>query len=581
METIKGKDYNSIGSFEDRTEDYEYLKEYLRVYYTLPELSPFNLGLYLNENELKSLNYVGVVPLLKKNGEKENDATIIKISSRFGISPTMMLKKVLDGEDYYEHPDMLKTASYKSKEWLELGKNNKLSKDEKKTIFGLIDGMGKIDLSRSRSGDTEEVDESSIGVAEMVGAFEIIDFVNKAKEICKKSLKLKSERIEENLNCKVKGRILVQKQIKNNIARGQMQKMYCAYNRMSPNNKENQILKYALHLCQKEKIGDSLSEDISFCMNSLSGVPLKKCSNSDFLGLKNNGAYRLYKEALQAAQKVINRYSISYEDSSEEGGKKVKATLNNYKVLPHYINMNLLFEFYCRALVREAIDEFNKGKTQIKFLLEETGEKRNIFRDNSRASQFYMKEYVPDLVIKYTRENEEKTRIAAVIDAKYSDVEERWSESKRAHTHQVLFYMKMLGCDVGGLISPSARGEDKGLKEKELHPYYFENINEDKVISRDNTLCYIPLYYEACSNDDKEIDIERRYIKNICLFLNQLSEMIIKDKESEKLRLLEYLNDNYDKLSAMKMTSGHKEFLSDIKKMMDRINEVKEKNDYE
>ncbi len=52
-------------------------------------------------------------------------------------------------------------------------------------------------------------------------------------------------------------------EIKYNASKGQNHRMYCSYNSLSEDIKENQIIKYALHLCQKRPIADSLSE-VSF-----------------------------------------------------------------------------------------------------------------------------------------------------------------------------------------------------------------------------------------------------------------------------------------------------------------------------
>lgn len=172
--------------------------------------------------------------------------------------------------------------------------------------------------------------------------------------------------MEENLNCKIKGRILIQKQLKYNTSKGQNQKIYCAYNKMTEDIRENQIIKYALYLCKNHEIGASLEEDIRFCMNALKNVPLKKCSVADFIGLKNNGAFRQYKDALVAAKKIIKRYGVSElgEKLKDETGKESRdVQLVSGEVTPYYIDINLLFEYYCRAIFKDAIEEFNASNT--------------------------------------------------------------------------------------------------------------------------------------------------------------------------------------------------------------------------
>ena len=106
----------------------------------------------------------------------------------------------------------------------------------RKILFGILNGAGKIDLSPKNDG--QKLSEYDVEMVNLFGAFEIIDFVNKAKMVCSKNLKKQSQRVEENLYCKVKGRILINKQIKYNASKGQNCKMYCSFNRMSENIKE-------------------------------------------------------------------------------------------------------------------------------------------------------------------------------------------------------------------------------------------------------------------------------------------------------------------------------------------------------
>lgn len=558
------------------------------------EPSPFNLGIYQTPTKDKSSNkgqdkdkdiikatkYIGVVPLLKiSDTEKPKDMPLVKISSRFGISPTEMIKEVLSGDDYYQNPEMLSTHSYSAAEWL--GLSGETSEENAKVLFGVISGLSEIDLFQKEKGSKEAL-STDLGIVDDYGVFEIIDFVNKAKELCKKNLKKQSQRVEENLNCKVKGRILIQKQIKYNVSRGQNQKAYCAYNKMSEDIRENQILKYALHLCRtKEGIGDSLEEDIRFCMNSLSGVPLKKCNISDFVGLKNNGAYRQYKEALNAAKKVIGRYFISYSDAANEDGKNRKqdVRLSNGKVLPYFIDMNLLFEYYCRAIFSKAIKKVNKnvnkGKNiNISFELESTRQaKRVLFHvsngywnkymlgddedqgDNSYSNKeadmqrFFMPIYIPDIVVNYKVKNSDGTDevlgVAAVFDAKYSDVEH---QEKRSRTHQVMFYMKALGCDYGGLISPHPNKYEGSYKKFYTNISINNNKDKDNPLETDSNdvglepkLFYIPLNYDE--GNPPSSDATKKYIDNTVESLKKIHNKIC-EKEGlrmQKEKLLEKL----------------------------------------
>ena len=504
---IAGKDYE-----KNENDKLKKIEDYFERYKNLTDkISPYNMGIYQTENEeqLCATQYIGLLPLLKLPGKdfdssesKSLNDGIIKVSSRFEISPSEMIEAVLSGDDYYENPEMLPIRSYTISDWKDQKKNSE--KNDENILFGLLNGVGQIELFSTDKGE-QKVSQTDLGIVDIYGIFEIIDFVNKAKKLCKGNLKRQSCRIEENLNCKVKGRILVQKQIKYNVSKGQEQRFYCVYNKMSENIRENQIIKYALTLCVKKSgIGDALAEDLRFCLNTLGDVTLKKCGPSDFIGLKNNSAYRQYKEALAAAKKVICRYSLSYLNTNEEFQEKSeqKSELKSGKVQPFFIDINLLFEYYCRAIFKKAISEYNmETKSKVRFELESSViAERNLFDEHSKVSKYYMKNYYPDIVINYIYN--EKKDIAAVFDAKNSDVRNA-ERKKRERTHQIMFYMKALGCNQGGLISPASNNV-------KLSSNLYANISKDDILKDD--ICINSIKSETKKQKDDNNKIILYYI---------------------------------------------------------------------
>lgn len=536
MKNIYGKDWNSISSDVSVC---DILGDYFpKVKSTeIEKLNAFNLGVYsdyVDDGKCKATQYIGAMPILRMDdGVQGNAFAYAFIDSRFNISPTDMLMEILDGKDYYENPDLFETKIYSVNEWRELGeaqKNgsaNSKSSEKSKILFGVVNGLGEIDLKSAIAKDgIEETQNFCVSIAEQQGIFEIIDFVNKAKTACKKNLKRQSQKVEENLYGKVKGRILVQKQIKYNEAKGRVLNVYCAYNKISDDTAENRILKYALHLCQKNsKIGHLLAEDINYCLNILAGVPLKRCSISDFAGLKNNSAYKHYKDAMSAAKKIINRYYIGYENASEAANKKeTSAQIYNYKIVPYFIDMNVLFELYCRAMTRKAIDKYNekncnKDGDQIFFELESARDaKRKLWlEEKPDVGSYYMHTYIPDVVIRYKYKDAEG--VAAVLDAKNSNVE-KTTDKKRERTHQILFYMKVMDCMYGGLMSPDPGKEE--WKKSSL-----EGITK-------KILCHIPMGSDSAMHKVSLEELEK--------FLEELAknkECFVVDQSEKDREILE------------------------------------------
>lgn len=545
---------------------YDYFPVFTTLFGHSDNIKPRNLGVYLDKDwNIHSAQFVGIMPLTDvklKLFQYKDKQCVIKIDSRFHISPSKMLKEVLEGDDYYENPDMLQCNSYKLSELENLfgkGKKNKV-------LCGTISDIGKVTLKQSDVVNGDKSNDVDSFLSSVYPIFEIIRFVNLAKEVCKKNLKKQSVFKEENLVGKVKGRILVNQQIKQNISRGQYHKTYCTYNALSENIKENMILKYTLHLCSKFEIADSLREDIMFCNRVLADVPLKKCSISDFVGLKCNGVFRQYKQAMDAAKVIIKRYYISYDQSANEDtskneeNKKEKIIVTDYSVEPYFIDMNLLFEFYSRALLRKAINNYNQYSNDYMLKMDSaTNANISLFGDKNGVKPYYMPTYIPDILIRYWQKdqiNDKDGKILTVIDAKYSDVEKKDLE-KRPRTHQILFYMNVLDCDFGGLISPNT--EDKSCL---MDSYLYDGKKKSK-----QELCYLPLapnreYDEMISKYlgtimEKRIETDKKKQKHDELEaeVKEILRMIEKGKTGIKLSVTNNMKNDlltfYDKFQFM------------------------------
>ena len=483
---------------------------------------PLNLGIYWDsdQNKLRASTFIGAVPLIERNTKRVINDVVLVLSSRFDISPIEMIRVVLDSDEYWNDPSLFQIKSYTADEWKKGPYINSYNSKEK-ILFAQINGLPLIDLNGDKPDERNSV---SGDITDMVGLFETLDFVEKAKDICRKNVMKKAQRVEENLVCKVKGRIVLNKQIKYNLAKGQSHKCYCSYNKMIDNNRENQILKYALYLCVKsDQIPEVLKEDIKLCMNALSGVVLKKCSISDFVGLKNNSAYRAYKEALEAAKKIISRFSINYNKTDHTS----KAKISNFKVKPFFIDMNVLVELYCRAIIADVIKEYENlllvpQKDSHKELYSDLEQKE----DDSIYNAF-MKEYIPDILIAYKDDKKGSEIPIAVLDAKNSDVASQGSEKRRERTHQVNFYMNALNVFVGGLISPTEKAEDMSAVE----------LNRESLLPLPTKeLVYLPLTTQKAGSNITLEEQHKAMIKGFLdKYIDNFKELIEQYKYFEKI----------------------------------------------
>lgn len=451
--------------------------------------SPWNLGLELNEDSLWAgsklplhvQNFVGMMPLLGNTGRPE-PGWVINITPHPGINPMEMLRAVMEGEDYYEQPELLQVRNFSPRKLAARRSGNWQSKErwDNTVLFGRIEGVGKLTLDGTPKdafqvlGGSDKQASLLPAMSNLLGTLEIIEFVQKTKQLLQKNVLHTMERVEENLTGKVRGKILLNRQLRMNILRGQPQKVYCAYSRLSPNNRENIILRWALHLCENfsQGLADNLMDDIFSCKRALADVPLVKCGLQDFVGLKTNGAYREYKQALDAAKQIIGQFSITYT-TRDEGGKKSsrgqernsteKTEFAPREIVPFFLDMNYLFELYCRAVLRRALDgeELRPSKWSL-----EPKQRRALFKMD--RSKTFMPEYETDMTVV-----DQAGKPVLVLDAKNSNVEEN-TKYRRDRTHQILFYMQALDCCFGILLGRVVNfpKESEDTKQFELIPLY-------------------------------------------------------------------------------------------------------------
>lgn len=121
------------------------------------------------------------------------------------------------------------------------------------------------------------------------------------------------------------------------------------------------------------------------------------------------------------------------------------------------INMEALFEFYTRIVLKRTID-------QSKYSLDRYSKRLFIQKDVNDISEvergIHLMPYcIPDIII---RDNETQNPVA-VIDAKYKPN----TRSVRADTHQLLSYVLLTGVKKCGFAFPGAESKAKIMRSTE------------------------------------------------------------------------------------------------------------------
>ncbi len=416
----------------------------------------FNLGVYWDQDDpfckVQSTLYhttglMGIMPVLWQGETSPDTDHILAIRSRWG-DPMSMLDVVLQSDDYAGDSAAVEPKIKTWNEWQEID----LSKKNEEILYGIVSDLPEIHISGKK-------DEHALNsVANVASVFVVYQFLEQLERICKRLVKQSSLPCEENLVGKVKGRILIHKQIKENFAKGRSDRVYCSYNKMSMDNIENRILKYALHLCKtwSNERGSIFSDKIVFCEGVLKPVKLVKVTRRDIMSVKNNGAFKDYKKGIKLAGDILQNLSVEFHDGQ-------KPTVHINAVKPFFLNMNLLFELYCRALLEKAAKQ-----TDLTLDPKENSEK-SLFQDTLTGFQ---RNHVLDILIIGASKNSEEKDHKLILDAKYSLCFGANEASVREYTHQVLSYMLIWDADACGFIYPIP---GKNTAPKETDQNYYKN----------------------------------------------------------------------------------------------------------
>ena len=157
---------------------------------------------------------------------------------------------------------------------------------------------------------------------------------------------------EENLSAKIKGKILLSKYAKCDVAQNRIDKAFCRYQEYDIDCLDNRILKKALLVVNRflnENRGvmrnhcERLREVYDYCMPAFEKVS-SEVSIQELKSRKASPLYRQYIDALRIAKMIILKQSYwldQNEDSSEQ------------YFPPFIINMPLLFELYAFSMLKE------------------------------------------------------------------------------------------------------------------------------------------------------------------------------------------------------------------------------------
>lgn len=371
-----------------------------------------NFGIHRFQGKLWSSGYVGVGRLYDKNGhylQTGGKEHIIAVTSQYGMNPWQMLETVMTDDEYDDYIAEMDA--------------------EGKALFHVFYDQPLIKLSQ----DTEQDGELLYALS----------FITSCYSLCRKGLKKTMFHQEENYASKVRGKIEIKKNIRMNTCRGRSDRFYCKYIDFTEDNVENRILKGTLLRC-KDIIGrkfpptSEVSKRIAYCQNAFRRVKFVQIKASDFNDADASGLYMYYKPLLQQARCIYGQKY--YAVKNEEGQSVAKSVFT----IPYMINMESLFEFYARIVLKRTMN------TE-KYSLDRYSKRLYIQRDVNEIAEaergIHLMPYcIPDIISR----DIESQKPVAVIDAKYKPN----TRSARSDTHQLLSYVLLTDVKRCGFVFP-------------------------------------------------------------------------------------------------------------------------------
>ena len=193
--------------------------------------------------------------------------------------------------------------------------------------------------------------------------FLVVQFLNLLKSIVRKGLKKSYYKVQENLRNRVKGKILIDHQIKQNVFKNRFNNTFCEYQVFGEDNPENKFLKkvfqFVLSYVQNNEVfftdtKSQIDNLINYCRPAFEIIndDLKEI---ELRGVKYNPFFKEYTEAIKIGNYILKQFAYNISSTSA----------NEIETPPFWIDMPRLFELYVyQKLLQANKDDTSKIKYQ-------------------------------------------------------------------------------------------------------------------------------------------------------------------------------------------------------------------------
>jgi 5-methylcytosine-specific restriction enzyme subunit McrC len=219
---------------------------------------------------------------------------------------------------------------------------------------------------------------------DLLSIFLVVEYLRLLRIITRKGLKKSYYTVRENLTNKIKGKLLVGQNIRENLMKGRLTNNVCQYQVYDVDTPENRILKKALLFCIKQIGVYSGAGDMKPLKHIATYVKpyFERVGNDISVQAikthKGNPVFKEHNKAIELAQLILRRYSY---DITKIGDKQIDTP-------PYWIDMSKLFELYVFHHLRKVFT----GKDEVRYHVEEHGQEL----DYLLKPRFWANPYVID-----------------------------------------------------------------------------------------------------------------------------------------------------------------------------------------
>ena len=175
-------------------------------------------------------------------------------------------------------------------------------------------------------------------------------FLRELNDLCAHRLRRNFVREEANLVGKAKGKILSAENIRRNLSRGRVERVFCAYQSVSDDILENRILRAALERVAVYFSGADLFRDeqgtlerwVRSCRSHLHGVSVVRIRGGDFLSARSRGAFSHYRRPLHLARAVLESTGFDLDGANGRASGVVPFALNSAELFERWAQVQLL-----------------------------------------------------------------------------------------------------------------------------------------------------------------------------------------------------------------------------------------------